>query len=226
MGELVYSMNEQWIVFLGPPGCGKGTHSAYLAERFGFATINVGDLLRANTDKLVYGMGRTVGELLSNGSLLPDDAVMSFVIEKIVGTHGSGTKVLFDGFPRTLVQVGSLRDVSLKFGTVLSKVINFSIDDDVLVKRVLGRYRCLNCGKVYNEFFLKPSRDGVCDVCGCSEFDRRSDDNEASLKKRLSEYHTKTYPLIDFYLECGILYDIDASRSIEEVRNSVLEVLR
>ena len=103
--------------------------------------------------------------------------------------------------------------------------MNFVVDDDVITKRILGRYKCSKCGKIYNDFFLKPIKDGICDVCGSTEFDRRADDNEESLKTRLKEYHGKTAALVDFYSKMGVLKNINADADFDIVKKSVLESL-
>lgn len=216
-------MNGKWVVFLGPPGCGKGTQSEYLVKEKGFFSLSTGDLLRSNINKVIDEYGKTIGEVIGSGSLLPDHVTVDLISDKL--RDFGDVDVLFDGFPRTIGQAEALDEMCVKFKRGLDKVINFVIDDDVIIKRILGRFKCSSCGKIYNEFFLNTKIANVCDVCGGKEFDRRSDDNEESLKKRLAEYHSKTYPLIDFYSKSGILYNVDADAPLEEVKASVLEVL-
>ena len=218
-------MSGKWIVFLGAPGCGKGTQAECLVNDYDFSVVCVGDVLRSNLGKTLPD-GRTVGEVIGGGSLLPDEVVIDLVRDELNKVSDVVSKnFLFDGFPRTIGQAKALGALALEFSKKLFRVFNFVVDDDVITKRILGRYKCSKCGKIYNKFFLLPRNEGVCDVCGGSDFEHRADDNEASLSKRLVEYRSKTKPLIDFYAESGILYDIDAGRSFDEVKESLLKGL-
>lgn len=218
---------SKWIVLMGAPGCGKGTQVEYLTSEHGFSVLSVGELLRSNKSKPVGSDGTTIGDIIGSGALLPDQVVLALVeveLQKVVDSKDDA-KVLFDGFPRTPGQAEALNDIAEKFGHRIDCVLNFVVPDDVITKRILGRYKCSKCGKIYNDFFLKPIKAGICDVCGCSEFDRRTDDNEESLKTRLKEYHGKTVALIDFYSRMGVLKNINADADFESVKESVLKNL-
>ncbi len=217
---------NKWVVLLGAPGCGKGTQAEYLINQYGFKTVSVGELLRSNRETIVPELGKTIGEVISSGTLLPDGIVLDLVRKELKSIGDlKGVNLIYDGFPRTVGQAEEMDEVAAEFGTKIGYVLNFVVDDEVITKRILGRYKCSNCGKIYNDFFLKPEVDGVCDVCGSKEFDRRADDNEESLKKRLSEYHSKTSALIEYYTNSGALRNIKADADFEEVRHSVLESL-
>ena len=224
-------MNNQeqsslWIVLLGAPGCGKGTQAEYLVSENKFSIISVGELLRNNRSKFVEEQGKTIGEIIGGGALLPDGVVMDLVEEELNKIENVATKnLIFDGFPRTIGQAEALNGLILRFGKKIDRVLNFVIEDEVIKKRILGRYKCSKCGKIYNDFFLEPKNSGICDICGSKEFDRRADDNEESLGTRLSEYHAKTVALIDFYAALGVLENIEADADFEEVRQSVLKSL-
>lgn len=211
-----------WIVLLGAPGCGKGTQSERLTADYGFKAVSTGDLLRANKDKVISD-GRTIGGVLEAGSLLPDSVTIALIKEELEKFRADN--IIFDGFPRTVVQAEALDKMALECGKKIDKVINFEIEDEVIVKRITGRFKCVKCGKIYNRFFLQTTVPGICDECGSVEFEYRSDDNEESLIKRLSEYHEKTYPLIDFYSKSGILYTVNADAPFIEVTESVMKVL-
>lgn len=211
-----------WIVLLGAPGCGKGTQSEELVSDYGFSSILTGDLLRANKDKMVAG-GKAIGDIMGSGALLPDEVTIGLIRDELQKLKSD--RVIFDGFPRTIAQAESLNDMAEKCGKKIDKVINFIIDDEIVIKRITGRFKCARCGKIYNKFFLETRVSGVCDECGSTEFGHRSDDNAESLIKRLSEYHEKTYPLIDFYSRFGILYSVKADASFEEVTKEVVKVL-
>ena len=213
---------KRWVVFLGVPGCGKGTQAENLIQA-GFKTISVGDILRANQDTVVPGQTQSIGDLIGSGKLLPDEVVVGVVkleIEKL-----GDVDVLFDGFPRTIGQAGALDKMASEFGKEIDYVLNFEIADEVVVKRIIGRYKCKKCGRIYNDYFLKPKVNGVCDDCGGTEFERRADDTEEALRTRLSEYYKKTEPLIDFYLKSGKLYNINADADFNQVKESVFNIL-
>ncbi|MBR1944039.1 MAG: nucleoside monophosphate kinase [Alphaproteobacteria bacterium] len=221
----------KWVVLLGAPGCGKGTQSEYLiASDFNFKVVSVGEILRHNKDTIVPGQIKTIGELIGAGLLLPNEVVIGVVkleLEKMNSIIGniSDQNIIFDGFPRTIKQAEALDELAKGFNNSINYVINFEIKEDVLFKRILGRYKCSNCGRIYNDYFLPTKVSGVCDVCGGKVFDRRMDDNEESLKVRITEYYKNTYPLIDFYKKSNTLYNVNADDEFEHVKNCVLEIL-
>jgi len=221
----------KWVVLLGAPGCGKGTQSEYLiASDLNFKVVSVGEILRHNKSTIVPGQVKTIGELIGAGLLLPNEVVIGVVkleLEKmhsIMGNIGE-QNIIFDGFPRTIKQAEALDELAKEFNNSIDYVINFDIKEDVLFKRILGRYKCSNCGRIYNDYFLPTKVSGVCDHCGGTSFDRRMDDNEESLKVRITEYYKNTYPLIDFYKKSNTLYNVNADDEFEHVKNCVLEIL-
>ncbi|MDR1333522.1 MAG: nucleoside monophosphate kinase [Holosporales bacterium] len=219
-------MENLWVVLLGAPGCGKGTQSEFLIKDFGFSVISVGEVLRTRRNELVPGGNRTVGEVLDAGDLLPDSVILKLVESELDDFSAEARKnVLFDGVPRTIGQADGLATMAAGFGRKIDLVLSFSIDDNVVIKRILGRYSCAKCGKVFNDFFLRPDVEGVCDACGCTEFDRRTDDNEVALKHRLCGYHEKTGPLVDFYSGVGILRSVDAGCDFECVKGAIYGIL-
>lgn len=208
------SSNNMWIVFLGAPGSGKGTLAETFAKENKFVAISTGDILRSNKGRILAD-GRTVGEWLSTGSLLPDEVTTEFVREAAADAHGRD--VLFDGFPRNVEQAEALDEIAAISGNSIYKVIYLNVDDSVIIKRITGRFKCMSCGKIYNKFFLPTRIDGVCDVCGGTEFESRSDDNEEALKERLKVFHEKTKPLVEFYERQGKLCRVDGDSSPEDV---------
>ncbi|MDR2074802.1 MAG: nucleoside monophosphate kinase [Holosporales bacterium] len=212
-----------WVVFLGAPGSGKGTQVEILTLKFGFVAVSTGDLIRANKEKVIDD-GRTIEEIINTGALLPGHVTIELIEEEI--ERLDGRNVIFDGFPRTLEQADALSKMADSSYEEVEKVINFVMDDDVILKRITGRFRCSECGKIYNEFFNNTRIEGVCDVCRGTEFETRDDDNEESLRKRLCEYHEKTHPLIDFYDKSGILYSVQADEALDSVTKSVLKILK
>ena len=224
-------LKGKWVVLLGAPGCGKGTQSEYLIESdFKFKVVSVGEILRHNKSTVVPGQIKTIGEIIGAGLLLPDEVVTGVVkleLQKMESLMGKleEQNIIFDGYPRTIGQAKALNELSKEFHNSIDYVINFEIKEDVLFKRILGRYKCSNCGKIYNDYFLQPKVSGVCDQCGGKEFNRRMDDNEDSLRIRIIEYYKNTYPLINFYKESGTLYNINADNEFEQVNDCVLKIL-
>ncbi len=220
--------NGKWIVLLGVPGCGKGTQCELLKNsNLDFKVICVGDVLRSNNSMLIPQLGKTVSEILGRGILLPDDAIIDLVKSELSKmSNVKNHNLIFDGFPRTIGQAEALTKVASDFNQKISYALSFDIPDDLLIKRITGRYSCKNCGKIYNDYFFKPEKEGVCDICGSSEFNRRKDDNENSLSVRLGEYHSKTQPLIDFYKNQGVIYSINADRNASDIHNEILSILK
>lgn len=221
----------KWVVLLGAPGCGKGTQSEYLiSSDFNFKVVSVGEILRHNKSTVVPGQVKTIGEIIGAGLLLPDEVVTGVVkleltkMESLMGAIGE-QNIIFDGFPRTIGQAKALDELAKEFHNSIEYVINFEIKEDVLFKRILGRYKCSNCGKIYNDYFLPTKVSGVCDQCGGKEFSRRMDDNENSLRVRIIEYYKNTYPLINFYKESNTLYNVNAENEFEQVKDCVLKIL-
>ena len=219
-------MESKWVVLMGVAGCGKGTQSEYLTHEHNFTVISVGELLRHNKDKVIDDSGETIGHVITSGALLPDGVVLDLVKAELGKIDAVASKnMLFDGFPRTPGQAEQLNKIAEGFGKKIDCVLRFVIDDDVVTKRIMGRYKCSKCGKIYNDYFLRPVKDGVCDVCGGTEFDRRADDNEESLKMRLKEYHTTTVAVVDYYSKMGVLKEINADADFENVKKSVVASL-
>jgi adenylate kinase len=219
-------MASKWVVFLGSPGCGKGTQAADLVEKDGFRAIVVGDILRNSHEKPVQEYGKTVGELIDAGTLLPDKVVGMLVRDELKKVQNvASSNVIFDGYPRTIGQAEILNELAREFEKEIDVVLNFVIDDEIIKSRILGRFKCTGCGRIYNDFFAKPTVDGECDSCGGTAFKRRADDNEESLKRRLAEYSEKTNPLVEYYKDAGLLRDIDAGEVATDVRKAVLSAI-
>lgn len=217
----------KWIVFLGVPGCGKGTQSELLVKsELKFKTICVGDVLRTNKELFVPQFNKTVGEIIGSGMLLPDFVIGNLVrneLDKIDGVRSHN--ILFDGFPRTMPQAEELSKIAKSFSVELAHVINFEIPDEILLKRIIGRFKCKNCGRIYNEYFCRPIKANVCDICSGTDFIRRADDNETSLNVRLAEYRSKTQPLIEFYQKLNIISNVDANQSSDDVYNALMKII-
>jgi adenylate kinase len=210
------------IILLGPPGAGKGTQARKLVEERGMVQLSTGDMLReARTSGTE--MGRKVAEVMDRGDLVTDEIVIGLIEEKMNGTRGAG--FIFDGFPRTLPQADALGAMLKRSGQELDAVIEMRVDDEVLVRRISGRFTCGNCGEVYHDDTKPTKKAGVCDVCGSTDMKRRADDNAESLKTRLMEYYKKTSPLIGYYYAQHLLRSIDGLAEIDDVAKAMADAL-
>jgi adenylate kinase len=183
------------IILLGPPGAGKGTQARILVEGRGMVQLSTGDMLREAKDSGTE-MGKVVADVMAKGELVTDEIVIGLIREKL---EGGGTGFIFDGFPRTLAQADALADLLAEFGQTLDHVVAMEVNDEALVERITARSTCGECGEVYNDMTKPIPADEKCTNCGASNFKRRADDNEESLKTRLMEYYKKTSPLIGYY---------------------------
>ena len=199
------------LVFLGPPGAGKGTQAKKLAEDKGFVHISTGDILRDAVRKGTP-LGKKAKEYMERGELVPDDLMVALIEE--VFPEGKG--VVIDGFPRTVPQAEALDRMLSKRGISVDRAVLFDIPDEEVITRLTGRRSCPNCGAVYHMKFNPPRRDEVCNRCG-TKLLQREDDREEVVRRRLKVYREQTAPLVDYYRSKGILITLDASRPIEEV---------
>lgn len=211
------------IILLGPPGAGKGTQAAQLVEERSMVQLSTGDMLRAAKSSGTE-MGNKVAAVMERGELVTDEIVIGLIEEQLATADAAGG-FIFDGFPRTLAQADALGALLEKVGQSLDTVIEMRVDDSALVKRITGRFTCGDCGEGYHEEFKKPAKDGVCDNCGGSEFKKRADDNEDSLKTRLMAYYKETSPLIGYYYAKGKLQSVDGLASIDDVAGSISSAL-
>lgn len=203
------------IILIGPPGSGKGTQAFDIKEKYNLEHISTGDLFRAAI-KNQTELGKQVSSILESGGLVSDDLTLSIVEEAINNVEGG---YMLDGYPRNLVQAEMLDNIDGK----IDAVIYFNIDTNLLIERLTGRRVCRSCGASFHVVFNQPSVDGVCDLCS-GELYQRNDDNEESAKTRLDEFYNKTLPLIDYYKNQGILHEVDASASMEEVASNIDEI--
>jgi adenylate kinase len=208
------------LVFLGPPGAGKGTQAKLLSQRMGFLHIATGDLLREAV-KNQTPLGKKAKEYMDRGELVPDELIVQ-LIEETMPKDGN---VILDGFPRTVNQALALEDMLKGKGKKISKVLFFDIPDQVIIDRLSGRRVCSKCGAVYHVKYNPPKIEGVCDLCGGSLV-QREDDKEEVVKKRLEVYRKQTRPLIEFYQDRNIIYKLDAKKGVEELFEEVKDLVR
>ncbi|MEO6433804.1 MAG: adenylate kinase [Sphingomicrobium sp.] len=210
------------IILLGPPGAGKGTQAARLTEQRGMIQLSTGDMLRA-----AVAAGTPVGikarVVMERGELVSDAIVSALIGERLDDAVGSGA--IFDGFPRTSHQAEALDVLLAQRGRTLDQVIELAVDEDALVTRITGRFSCAQCGAPYHDEYKLPKTPGICDVCGSTEFKRRPDDNEATVRTRMAEYRAKTAPILPFYEERGILSRVDGMASVDTVAAQIDSIL-
>ena len=211
------------LILLGPPGAGKGTQAKILETAHGFKQLSTGDMLRA---AITAGTetGLKAKAIMDRGDLVSDDVVLAIVSDRL-DQPDVAKGVVFDGFPRTTAQAGGLDVMLKKRGAKLDAVIAMQVDDEALVKRIAGRYTCAKCGAGYHDEFAKPKQAGTCDKCGGTEFIRRPDDNEKTVRDRLQVYNKQTAPLVDYYREKGNLHVIDGMADIAVVTHAMEAVL-
>jgi len=213
---------DRAVIFLGPPGAGKGTQAKELARKFGVPHLSTGDMLREN---IANGtpLGAKAKPLMERGELVPDALVLKMVaarIERPDCSHG----FVFDGFPRTVAQAQYLGELLKQHGFRQPVVIHFAIDPALLMRRITGRRMCKLSGEIYNLFERPPKVQGKCDNDG-GELEQRPDDREEVVAPRLQAYQKQTAPLVAYYRRLGRLREVDAAKSVDEVARRVLEVV-
>jgi len=211
------------IILLGPPGAGKGTQSAHLVDTRGMRQLSTGDMLRAAV-KAQTEVGLRAKAVMERGELVSDE-IVSALIDDELAAMGPQAGAIFDGYPRTEAQARSLDDILAAHGRSLDHVIELEVDEDALVDRITGRFTCANCGEGYHDRYKLPAQDGVCDKCGSTEFKRRPDDNEDTVRTRMAEYRAKTAPILPLYEARGIVRRVDGMAPIGEVTQAIDAIL-
>jgi adenylate kinase len=211
------------IILLGPPGAGKGTQSAGLVERHGMKQLSTGDMLRAAV-KAQTPVGLKAKAVMDRGDLVSDE-IVSELIDDNIAAMDADTGAIFDGYPRTAAQAEQLDGILAKHGRVLDHVIELEVNEDALVERICGRLSCANCGALYHDTANPPAKEGVCDACGSTEFKRRPDDNEETVRKRMGVYRSETAPILPGYEARGIVSRVDGMSGIEEVAGAIDAIL-
>ena len=207
-------MSEPRILILGPPGAGKGTQSANIAEEYGVEHVSTGDAFRANKDMDISGMDLeydTPGEYMDRGELIPDEVVDAMVEEALASLEG----FVLDGYPRTDHQVEALADM-----TDIDVVLYLDVDREELVDRLTGRRVCEECGANYHVEYDPPEEEGVCDACG-GDLYQREDDTAETVRTRIREYENQTEWVIDHYEETGDLVRVDGNDAPDQVWESI-----
>ena len=208
------------IILFGPPGAGKGTQADNMVKNFNLHKISTGDLLREeiknNTD-----LGNKIKSKIDQGLLASDD-IINDLIDKILSSKKYYNRLIFDGYPRNLNQAKSLDLLLMKYNQKLSCVINLNVDKESIIKRILGRLVCSNCGLTFNKYFDPPQKEKY--NCNLKYLKARTDDNEKTIEKRFDTYTKKTLPILDYYADQKILYKIDGTRQINQIFDEIRSI--
>lgn len=214
--------SKRAFIFLGPPGAGKGTQAKRIAKQLGVPHLSTGDMMR---DAVARGtdLGKIVGPIMQRGELVSDDLVMKMVEERLAQPHCS-VGCLFDGFPRTLAQAEGLDAILRRSGFGKPVVVDLDVSHDKLLRRLTGRRTCSVNGEIYNIYDAPPKVEGVCDNDG-GKLVQRADDTAEVVQQRLAAYDRATKPLTDYYRSQGVLQQVDASASVDDVSRALLGIV-
>ena len=211
------------IILLGPPGAGKGTQASRLEDEHGMVQLSTGDMLRAAV-KAGTPIGLQAKAVMEAGELV-SDAIVSGLIGERLDELGPDVSVIFDGYPRTAAQAEALDRLLAERGRKLDHVIELQVEEDALVDRITGRFSCAKCGAGYHDRYKLPKVADTCDVCGAHDFKRRPDDNEETVRTRMSEYRAKTAPILPIYDARGIVTHVDGMAPIDQVNDAIETIL-
>lgn len=215
-------VNSMRLIFLGPPGVGKGTQAEFVAKEFGIPKLSTGDLLRDSVQKKTT-LGLKAKGFMDRGELVPDEVVIGLVREKLSSTECQNG-FLLDGFPRTVPQADQLEILLRSKGDSLDRVLYFTLPKDEIVKRISGRRSCPQCKAVYHIQAIPPKKNGTCDVCG-ADLIQRNDDKPETIESRLAVYHEQTAPLIEYYKAKNVLSELEGSGAVNDVQRRLLALL-
>jgi adenylate kinase len=211
------------VIFLGPPGAGKGTQAKRVAERYHVPHLSTGDMLREAVSQGTE-LGRLAKPIMERGELVPDDLIMRMVEERLA-REDCQAGFLFDGFPRTIPQAEQLDRILTRLGFGAPLVVEFHVSPEKLLHRLSGRWTCSVGGETYNVYERPPKVPGICDKDG-GKLIQRSDDRPEVVRERLAAYERQTKPLVEYYRKKDALETVDGSTGVEDVNRALAEVLK
>lgn len=209
------------IILLGPPGAGKGTQAKKIQEHYKFPHISTGDILRENINNNT-SLGLKAKSYMSRGELVPDELLITIIKDRL-SKKDCQNGFMLDGYPRTIPQADALQMILTESGEMVDAVLNISVDDEELIKRLSGRRMC-KCGASYHIIFNPPAQEDVCNICKGKLY-QREDDKSETVRNRLNVYKKQTQPLINYYANKKILKTIDGSKEIPQIFEEIKEVL-
>jgi len=208
------------LIFLGPPGAGKGTQARELAREWGVPQVATGDMLR-EAMRAGTPLGREAKQYYDRGALVPDDVILKMVAERLQQPDAARGFIL-DGFPRTIAQADGLGAMLERLGQQVDGVIYFDVSEPELVRRLTGRRLCRQCQTPFHVVSAPPRTPGVCDKCG-GELYQRVDDSEATVSNRLEVFERQTAPLLEYYRTRGLLRTVAGEGPVEKIREALRE---
>lgn len=214
---------DRAVIFIGPPGAGKGTQAKEVAGLYGVPHLSTGDMFREHVGQGTP-LGRQAKPMMERGELVPDAIVLGMVEERI-GRPDCAHGFVFDGFPRTEAQAARLAELLAARGFRRPVVVHFAVDNRILLRRLTGRRMCKVGGEIYNMYDRPPKVPGRCDNDG-GELVQRPDDREEVIAPRLVAYEKQTAPLVAYYRSQGVLEDVNGASNVDEVTRQVLEIVR
>ncbi|MBN1138131.1 MAG: adenylate kinase [Anaerolineae bacterium] len=216
-------MDTLYLVLLGGPGAGKGTQADRLSERLGIPQVSTGNLFRDNLKRQTE-LGLLAKGYMDRGELVPDQVTVRMLHQRLLQPDCARGAIL-DGFPRTEAQADALEHLLADLGSRLAAVLYIQVPDDILLARLSGRWTCKVCGTMYHQLFSPPQQTGICDKCG-GELYQRPDDTPATQERRIKVYLAETAPLIEYYRNRGLLFEVDGRPGIEEVQAQLLAAIK
>jgi adenylate kinase len=210
------------LILLGPPGAGKGTQAQMMVERYHIPQISTGDILRTAV-KEGTALGKQAKMVMEKGQLVPDEVVVGIIDERLRAPD-CNTGFILDGFPRTIPQAEALQAILDRIGKSIEHVVNIEVDPEELVRRLTGRRTCKNCGGMFHILFHPPRKEGACDRCGGTLY-QREDDKEEAIRTRLKEYERQTSPLVEYYQRRKLLRSIQGMGGQNQIFGQIIRVL-
>jgi adenylate kinase len=210
------------LILLGPPGAGKGTQAQRIVEKYRLPQISTGDILRAAV-KESTPLGTKAKGFMDQGQLVPDEIVIGIVGDRLKEKDCNSGFIL-DGFPRTIPQAEALQPILTKIGKAIDHVINIEVESEELIRRLTGRRTCKNCGAMFHVLFQPPKKEGMCDRCGETLY-QRADDKEETIRTRLKEYEKQTAPLIQYYRNKTTLRSIQGVGGPDQIFDQIIRLL-